>query len=192
MNKIIFSSVIFFCLSLNIFGQSREIRGFDNGGVTFADRLWYGGAFNLGFSSFNGINQFLLGISPQVGYKITPPFSVGPRASLQYSYFSANGENASPLTWSVGVFTRHKLFWQIFAQLEYEYEDEAFVSFGIGRPDLVVSRVQNNNVFIGGGYNSSEGLKAVGYEILFLYNVTEEPIGFDQRGQFRFGFTYNF
>ncbi len=191
MKKIIFISIFFLGICLNLSGQIRPSNRDRSEPSEFAQRLWYGGAFNLGFSSFNRINQFVIGISPQVGYKIIEPFSIGPRASLQYAYFSTEGDSAHPLTWSVGVFTRYKVFWQIFAQLEYEYEDEALVNSN-GFNGLEVFRAQNNNIYIGGGYNSSEGERAFGYEILLLYNVSEDPIGFESPYQFRFGFTYNF
>ena len=192
MKKTIFFASIFLSISLNAWTQSGRVK-VEKEPSEFAERLWYGGGFNLGFSSsgFGGfrISQFLLGVSPQVGYKLAEPFSVGPRASIQYANFSTNGDNASAVTWSAGVFSRYKLFWQIFAQLEYEYEDEAFVTLGNG---LEVSRIQNNNVYIGGGYNSTLGPRSFGYEVLLLYNTTEDPVGFDSPIQFRFGFTYNF
>lgn len=158
----------------------------------FADKLWYGGGLNLGISGSNGFNTFGLGVAPMVGYKVGGPFSLGPRAALNYAHIRvrlANNEvaTANPLSWSAGVFGRAKVFRTIFAHVEYELEEQAFAVFqGNG---IAIQRVQRNNTFIGGGYNSG-GIWAS--EIMLLYNVT--PVITDLRSPFviRFGFTYKF
>ena len=189
MKKTIFLALIFLGISLNNFAQTRERTRTERESGDFAERLWYGGGFNLGFSSnsFFG-SQFLIGISPQAGYKITEPFSIGPRASVQYSNFSSGGESSNVITWSVGAFTRYKLFWQVFAQLEYEYAND------VDRRTVfsTLERFQNDNIYIGGGYNSSQGPRSLGTEIVVLYNVNEDILRSDSPWEFRFGLTYNF
>lgn len=158
----------------------------------FSDKLWYGGGVNLGISGSNGFNTFGLGIAPMVGYKVGGPFSLGPRAALNYTHIRVrllNNEiaTANPLSWSAGVFGRAKIIRTIFAHVEYELEEQAFAVFQGN--DIAIQRVQRNNTYIGGGYNSG-GIWAS--EIMLLYNVT--PVVTDLRSPFvvRFGFTYKF
>ena len=170
---------------------------FDESG-SFKQRLWYGGGFILGFSGSNQISQFSIGVSPMVGYKIFEPFSVGPKASIQYSvikapdYSSANGgsQTVHPVTWSVGVFSRYKIIPAIFAHIEFELEDEAEV-FYANTGDLVVNRRQLNNFYIGAGYNSNDG-GLIGFEIVLLYNVLEPEDSLELPIDLRFGINYNF
>ncbi|MFK7807910.1 MAG: hypothetical protein AB8F74_08950 [Saprospiraceae bacterium] len=162
---------------------------FDESGGKFTDKLWYGGGFNFQVSSFNdGFNQgtiLLLGISPMVGYKINDIFSIGPRATANYYVFYQNGPNPKFLEWGIGAFGRAKVYNSIFAHAEYSFE-------AITQVSGVDQRLgDTRNVYIGGGYNSSAGMGGLGYEVLVLYNLTEEneniaPI------EFRFGLTYNF
>lgn len=165
----------------------------------FGQNLWYGGGFTLGFSSGNSfitgdrISSFQFGISPMVGYKFNEFLSAGPRVALQYNFFRTrvgNGqiENAQPLSYAVGVFMRGRVSRNLFAQVEYEIENEAFIQ--IGFDDLEVFRRENNNFYIGGGYNSGDGL--FGYEIAVLYNVNEPQNSIDTPLVIRAGFTYNF
>ncbi|MEY4134883.1 MAG: hypothetical protein ACOYOO_04955 [Saprospiraceae bacterium] len=156
----------------------------------FKDRIWWGGGFALGFSTINNITTVQLGLSPMVGYKFTERFSAGPRVSALMSYFSARTftgprDNKFAPTWAGGIFSRYKLPGQLFAHLEYEFENRAFVVQDIG--GLVVNRNNFNNYYIGAGYNSNGG------ELLILYNLNTVS-GFQRTSPFvfRFGFTRNF
>lgn len=158
----------------------------------FTDKLWYGGGVNLGISGSNGFNQFGLGISPMVGYKIGGPFSLGPRVGLNYTHirvrlFNNEIATANPLSWSAGVFGRAKVFRTIFAHVEYELEEQAQAF--LSTTDIIIQRTQRNNTYIGGGYNSG-GVWAS--EIMLLYNVTQEIDDFRNPFLVRFGFTYKF
>ena len=153
----------------------------------FTQKLWYGGGVNLGFQSFNGISQFLFGLSPMVGYKITDEFSMGPRAAVQYTYYKINAETAQPLSWAIGAFSRYKLFPSIFAHIEYEFEDRALAAYdGF---ELSIFRQARNNFYAGGGYHSGNGLW--GYELVVLYNFLEEDFN-DIPFIIRAGITYKF
>ena len=165
---------------------------FDESGG-FAHRLWYGAGAIVGFSGSNGVNVFTIGVTPMVGYKIIEPFSIGPKASIQYSAIKVNNgggsaSSANPVSWSVGVFSRYKVFRFIFAQVEYEFENDAEIFYD-GR-NLGISRRENNNVYIGGGYNSGEG--EVGFELVLLYNLNVPASSFDLPFEFRGGLTYKF
>ena len=156
----------------------------------FGDQLWWGGGFALGFSTINNITTIQLGLSPMVGYKFTDRLSAGPRVSALMSYFSARTftgprDNKLAPTWAGGIFSRYKLVSSLFAHLEFERENRAFVVQDIS--GLVVNRNNFNNVYIGGGYNSNGG------EFVVLYNLNSVS-GFQRTSPFvfRFGFTRNF
>ncbi|MBK8844307.1 MAG: hypothetical protein IPO33_16470 [Saprospiraceae bacterium] len=50
----------------------------------FTEKLWYGGGVNLGFGADEFTSVFSLGLSPMVGYKFTPDFSMGPRVGFSF------------------------------------------------------------------------------------------------------------
>ena len=169
---------------------------------SFASRLWYGGNFNLGLSGDNFLTYFNAGISPMVGYKVFDSFSVGPRVSLQYSYFKGYGTDGSihkvqPLSYSVGLFARYKIFRSIFAHAEYEHENLEYPRFAngllwydINQAKVLTQRIAFNNVYVGAGFNSSAN--GWGYELLLLYNTTQDPQTIGLPFVIRFGITYNF
>lgn len=190
-SKLALLALLFFC-SVALAQDKGDVNDYfdDKGG--FGRQLWYGGGVNLGFSGNNGFSQFIFGLSPMVGYKFTDDLSVGPRVSLLYSYFKArtfNGtvDSAQPLSWAVGVFARYKLLPSIFAHVEYELEDEAFV---IVTDKLEVLRQNRSNAYVGAGYNSGDGLW--GYEISVLFNLLEDNSSTNVPFIIRAGITYNF
>lgn len=155
-------------------------------------KIWYGGGLNLGFSGQSGLNVLQLGASPMIGYKIIPRWSVGPRVSFLASRYSGKYfiNKITPINWGVGVFTRLKIISAIFAHAEYEIANQAFVS--ADGPKLYVDRLQQNNVYVGGGYSSGQGNTR--FEIVALYNLKtpESTLYYISPFTFRFGFTVNF
>lgn len=159
---------------------------------TFGDRLWYGGSFNLGITGSQGISAFGLGVAPMVGYKLYGPFSIGPRVSINYTHYRVRLANnqiatANPVAWGAGVFGRAKVARNIFAHVEYELSEQAFLSFSSS--EIQIFRRQHGNTYIGGGYNSGSQW---GYEIMLLYNVTPPREDLQVPFSIRFGFTYKF
>ena len=166
---------------------------FDESGG-FGHKLWYGGGFNLNFSSNNFVSTFQIGVSPMVGYKITPEFSIGPRTAITYINLRVNDGGqvltSNPLTWSAGAFARYKVFQNFFGHAEFEYQN-AVVGYNLLPNDLEPVRQTQNNYFLGAGYNSGSGI--VGYEIYLLYNVNLPETVLNQSPiVIRFGLTYNF
>lgn len=160
----------------------------------FEEKIWYGGGFNLGFSGSSFVSLFQLGISPMVGYKFTPQWSAGPRLSLTYSYYSArtaNGgkDNAQPISYAGGIFTRYKVIPSIFLHAEAELANEALVYSGVSQ--IEVQRRIRENVYLGVGYNSA-GNNGIGYEILLLYNLNMPQNIIESPFDIRFGFNYKF
>lgn len=84
-----------------------------------SSRIWYGGGFQLGFSSYYGGNVFAFGLSPMVGYKIIEPVSIGPRVEMTYTSFKQPGFKAVSLfDVDAGVFLRFRVFRGLFLQGE--------------------------------------------------------------------------
>lgn len=172
---------------------------FDESG--FANKLWYGGNFNLGFSGSGETSAFVFGLSPMVGYKIWKDVvSVGPRAGFTYTYIKGRGTDGriykvNPTSWNMGAFARIKPLANLFAHFEYEYQNdkEVFVDqFGllfVQNGEVVVDKVIRDNVYVGLGYTSG-GLWA--YEIMLLYNVNAPDSDLELPFDFRFGITYKF
>ena len=159
LQKIVQLSTIIFILLLSFsFDAEAQRRGndrkkdnqtedyFDESGVG-SFRFWYGGGIGLNFSG----NRFDFSISPMVGYKITPEFSIGPRAEFSYTNvrlrdFSNNVEKFNFFNYGIGVFSRYKILQQFFIHAEYQVES-------FSEPNL--PRVSRNNFFAGGGYTLS-------------------------------------
>ncbi len=172
---------------------------FDESG--FANKLWYGGNFNLGFSGSGETNLFVFGLSPMVGYKIwNDVVSVGPRAGFTYNFIKGRGSDlaiykVNPTSWSIGAFARIKPIASLFAHFEYEYANTKVVyidDFGlllVQNGEVVVDKVVRDNVYVGLGYTSG-GLWA--YEILLLYNVNAPDDDLTLPFDLRFGITYKF
>lgn len=178
--------------------SSKNDEYFDESG-NFAHKLWYGGGFNLQFFSNNafgrGGNEFVIGISPMVGYKILPNVSIGPRVELSYlggRYDLGGGTIAkfNGLSYGIGPFARFKPFEQIFAQVEFQYFSSP-VAVGLDGDRIQTVRDTDENFFIGVGYNSSAG-GLLGYEVMILYNLLEDDNTTNLPIYFRFGLTYNF
>ena len=171
---------------------------------SFKDRLWYGGGFNLGYSSSDFYNVFNIGITPMVGYKVLPNLSFGPRFGIDYTYlkgYTTNGSRKGTdlTTYSVGVFGRLKFLKVLFLHAEYNYQSIEDPDWGGSYPYLSVDpnnnkvltlRTGEDNLYAGVGYNSGEGL--FGYEILVLYNFNVTENDYRNPFDFRIGFTYKF
>ncbi len=160
------------------------------------DRLFYGGNLILNFGSSNTYSEFNIGISPLIGFKVFPGFSVGPRGTIIYSNVKIRNQVGLPdaqesnFTWAVGAFARYRIIPQIFAHAEYELEQVPFLFYD-GSGDLVTQRVRRDNFYIGGGFYSGG---RVGVEILALYNVINTTNQFYTRSPFviRFGVVAGF
>jgi hypothetical protein len=154
------------------------------------NRLWYGGGFQLGFTSVYGGNVFSFGLSPMVGYKIIEPLSVGPRVEVTYTSVKQVGLKATNLVdIDAGIFVRMRVFRGLFLQgeLSNEWYQEAYQ----GSNEKL--KQQRFNQRLGAGWNFGTG-EGGGSELGIFYNFAiannldtyENPLGY------RFGFTWNF
>lgn len=179
--------------------SSKTDEYFDDSG--FANHLWYGGNFTLGFAGNTGSSQFTFGLAPMVGYKFwNDIMSVGPRVGFEFNSVKLQGNGrvykAKPTSYSVGAFARIKPFDNFFAHFEYEHQSadsvdpdgDGFIELN-SKGEILTERLPFDNVYIGAGYNSG-GLWA--YEILLLYNATLPSTSFASPLVLRFGLTYKF
>jgi hypothetical protein len=164
--------------------------------VSFTDRLWYGGGFSLSFSGgFAGLdgNIFAVGISPMIGFKLTPFISVGPRFEFLYTTgrfrnFGGPVIKYNGVDYGAGVFARAKFLSFLFAHAETNYINRVFPT-GFNGNMLVTERIGDNQTLIGLGYTSGGVFKS---EILLLYDLTADSQSTNLPLVYRFGFTYNF
>jgi hypothetical protein len=129
--------------------------------------LYFGGGFGLQFGYMT-----LIEVSPLVGYKITPKFSVG--LSPTYKYYKYNdyyGQNIDLKTnvWGGSIFSRYYIFESVFAHVEYES-----LLYNTHSPGYPETRQQFNSFFVGGGYNQSIGFNS-GMYIMVLWNLNDTP-----------------
>ncbi|MGK0363338.1 MAG: hypothetical protein ACI85O_000383 [Saprospiraceae bacterium] len=199
--------------------SSKTDEYFDDSG-NWTQKLWYGAGGTLGFSGGQGASLFQIGISPMVGYKLTPWLSAGPRLSVVYTGLKGGAVNVEerdgqliPIggtednsankigatDFGAGLFARAKFLQSFFVHAELEsYTSSRPVSnnsFNFWRYDdtLEFVKVKENrlNTYIGAGYNSSGG-GLLGYEIMLLYNLNVPESSFDSPLEIRAGLTYNF
>lgn len=157
--------------------------------VDITQNLWYGGGMQLSFSETNSYSLFIFGISPMVGYKITDRLSVGPRVSATLYSFriqSFSVEKRNPISWSMAAFGRYQIVSNIFAHVEYEYENAAYLD-----GNLNTAYDKRNNVYLGAGYAFNSG-SLFRYEISLLYNFLIPDYSIESPLDYRVAITYNF
>ena len=86
-------------------------------GSSFSDQLVVGGGLNVGFS--NG--SFVLGASPQVGYKITDNWTAGIGGEFTYFSTAFEGQNFNTTVYGGNLFTRVFVTPNIVANSEFRY-----------------------------------------------------------------------
>lgn len=190
---------------------------FDDSG-DWKQKLWYGAGGTLGFSGGQNFSAFSIGLSPMVGYKVTPWFSVGPRFSYIYTGFKGGAVNVdefgstrpstrdngpfrvSSSTFGAGLFARAKFLQQFFVQAEIENvtisqpaTEGNSIYFLRDNETLEFLKFKENRVngYFGAGYNSSGG-GLFGYEIVALYNFLLPEDSFNNPLEIRAALTYNF
>lgn len=130
----------------------------------FTSRLFFGGGLGLQFGSIT-----LIEISPLVGYKVTPKFSIGVSPTYKYYKYNAYYGNVETNVFGGSLFSRYSIFENIFAHVEYET-----LFYNIHEPSYPTSRKQFNSFFVGGGYNQNIGGNSAMY-ILVLWNLNDTP-----------------
>jgi len=130
----------------------------------FASRLFFGGGLGLQFGSIT-----LIEVSPLVGYKVTPKFSIGLSPTYKYYKYNAYYGNVETNVFGGSIFSRYSIFENVFAHVEYET-----LFYNIQEPGYPTYRQQFNSFFVGGGYNQRIGGNSAMY-ILLLWNLNDTP-----------------
>lgn len=134
---------------------------------SFASHLFFGGGLGLQFGSMT-----LIEVSPLVGYKVTPKFSIG--ISPTYKYYHYNDYYGPSMDFKTNVFggsifSRYVIWENLFAHVEFET-----LAYNTEVPGYPVTREQYNSFFVGGGYNQPIGGNSAMY-ILALWNLNDTP-----------------
>ena len=130
----------------------------------FKDHLVYGGNMGLSFGNVTSI-----GISPIVGYKVTPKFIPGIGASYNYIKFNyVNYPSESTHILGGSIWARSYVFENVFADAEYEVLNGEWDPYY--RPGV---RYNLNSGLVGGGYQ--QGFGGLSSYVIVLYNVTQGP-----------------
>jgi hypothetical protein len=175
-------------------GQSRRPgTGRSSSESPFAERLWYGAFLGLGFGGTGFSSTFGMNVSPMVGYKILPAFSVGPRIGIDYTYQKFQGIKAFNLfDVELALFARLHVFRGFFLQGEIGTRSDQYLETdGIA----FAKRTRTRPVQMAGiGYNFSGGRGGFGQEIAILYDffVGSDIYSIENPWQYRIAFTYGF
>jgi hypothetical protein len=119
-------TLIFVCLvSVTTFAQfnKRNNKGPRNNNASpmpLKDRLYFGGggSFSTGAYPTNGLRYTYIAVNPLVGYRITPPWSMGVQVLYQtYRFSQVSGYNLNQ--YGIAPFTQYR-FGQLFAYVEYQ------------------------------------------------------------------------
>lgn len=174
-------SMIAILYSITCKGQSYEQNYGENTTPknSFASHLFFGGGLGLQFGSTT-----LVEISPLVGYKITPKFSIGLCPSYKYYSYQYYGYGrVKTNVFGGSLFSRYFIFENVFAHVEYE-----MLSYNTREPNQATYMQQINSFFVGGGYNQHIGGNSAMY-ILFLWNLNDTKYSPYSNPVIRIGFS---
>lgn len=126
-----------------------------------SDRIYVGGGFGLN----TGNNITNVGLSPQVGYKITSRLSAGFGISYQYVHFRAIDKSLSNYGWS--IFSRYNVTRQFFAYTEFEnLQFEYFTTPSAEQ----TARLGYHGLLVGAGYTEVLADR-ISFSVSALYNL---------------------
>lgn len=164
--------------------------------LEFKDRLWFGAGGTLGFQGGNGQSFTQIGLTPQIGYKITNWLSAGPRfgatlALVKGFAVAANGSSNdvdtrryATVDYTIGGFVRGR-YRQFYVQGEFNALSVEFAPrFAIGNfqtavfvddatNDVITERIGDSQLQIGAGY-APPGNGGIGTDIGIFYNLFDD------------------
>ena len=155
--------------------------------------IWYGTGAQLGFAATSFQSNFLIGLSPIVGYKVNNFLSVGPRGSFTYNRFRDDRFDFREgyFEWELGAFARALVYRGFFAHVEYNLLNEVDIFQNQSTFELETVRRTRAVPFAGGGINQGGGPGQMGFEVLILFRLTQPDIINDSPFQFRTGINFN-
>lgn len=125
----------------------------------FKDRISVGGSFALSFG-----NITYIGVSPVVGYSITPKWTAG--LGMSYYYWRDNVYNYENSIYGGLVFTRYIVYKGLFLEGNFELNNQYAYYTNPSEREWIPS------LLLGGGYSSSMGENSAFY-ISVLYDVIQ-------------------
>jgi hypothetical protein len=152
--------------------------------------LFTGGSLAMSFGTFTYVD-----VSPLLGYRFTPKFSVG--TGFTYIYFKDNrapitnsstnyGSNSSSI-YGGRLFSRYLIFESLFAHAEYEVLNREVYN-ELFRKNLRVNVVA---LYLGGGYQQRIGMNSF-MNLMVLWNVNETRYSLYPNPIIRAGFNIGF
>ncbi len=106
-------------------------------------KFYYGGGLNLTFGSVTEV-----GISPLIGYKVTPQFSVGSQLTFEYFKYDRGSYDYNATNYGASLFTRYRFVPQVYAHMEFSMMNYDFQTYqGDSNRDWVPF------LFVGGGFS---------------------------------------
>ncbi len=106
-------------------------------------KIYYGGGLNLTFGSITEV-----GISPMIGYKVTPQFSVGSQLTYQYYKYDQGSYDYKATNYGASVFSRYRFIPEIYGHVEFSMMNYEFQNYYSGS-----SRDWVPFLFVGGGFS---------------------------------------
>lgn len=177
-----------------------DLRYGNRGGQqTFAEGgdIWYGAGLILDYQSRLNRSLFRIGITPIIGYKLNNFLSVGPRGSVIYNAFGADSQQGRLTSrhwdYSIGAFTRARVWRGIFAQAEYSLLSDVLLTSVDPQTNRFNQIRQTRGVpFLGAGFSQGGGPNALGFEISVMFRLTQPDRLNDSSFEIRTGMNYNF
>ena len=187
-HNVIFRNLLIFLLislSSNLFSQ--QPRQNYNPETGFHKGQWVtGGNFGIGL----GNGEINLGISPQIGYRLTPKWELGTRLTYNYYHYNYQGLKFSSHQFGGGFYTIYDIYAGLFAQAENELLSYEKIFIDANNPDVInLERTIVHSVFIGGGYRQMISGKA-SMSITILFNLNETIDSPYNNPLFRIGFGF--
>ncbi len=106
-----------------------------------ASKVYYGGTVGFSFGDY-----FRISVTPWVGYKLTPKFSIGGKIGYEYIEDKRYEQKLTSHNYGGSVFTRYQLHPRIYAHGEF-----AYISYKYQTANLESEREWVPFVLLGGG-----------------------------------------
>lgn len=141
---------------------------------TLLDRLYFGGWFNIQFG-----NVTVIGLSPVVGYRLTPQYMLG--VGLTYEYYKDRRFTNGVDVLGYQLFSRYYFTPGIFVHGEYNA-----ISYKKQTASIPEDRQWFYSPLVGGGYFASFGGSRAGLNLTVLYNLNHDINNFRYPNPFIF------
>jgi hypothetical protein len=137
--------------------------------TSIGSKFFFGGGVGASFGTVDYVS-----IAPMVGYRVVPRVDVGLQPFYQWTRDGRYATSVSTTDYGVGVFTRVRIVYGLFAEGDYQYTNFEYVN-----SNLTTTRDTHNAFLAGGGYSFAVG-RNVGFYASALYDFTydsSEPYG---------------